>query len=313
MQTRQNMIASTIKVPGLMERRRMATATDPVTARMMPSEEGMLLGFSTSLAQLESARDAADGGAGGYFSPFNIWIDGTFLAHNREENGNKWGNFAMVSAGADYLLSDKALIGVSFHYYRMTDPTNEDATLTGNGWLAGSYASFEIGKNVFWDTSLLYGGSANDIDTLFWDGTFDTSRWLFDTSIKGQLNLDEVTVLTPKLRAVYTSETVDDYEVTNGAGDILDLYGFTSEQLRASLGAEISRQITLDNGLILTPKIGATGGFSGLDGSGAFAQVSAGLSMQTSQEFDIDFGLLFNIEGDGEQSAGARVGISGRF
>jgi hypothetical protein len=312
-QTRQNMIASTIKVPGLMERRRMATATDPVTARMMPSAEGMTLGFSTSLAQLESARDAADGQGGGYFSPFNIWIDGTFLAHNREENGDKWGNFAMVSAGADYLLSDKALIGVSFHYDRMTDPTNEDATLTGNGWLAGPYASFEIGKNVFWDTSLLYGGSANDIDTQFWDGTFDTSRWLLDTSIKGQWNLDEVTVLTPKLRAVYMSETVDDYEVTNGAGDILDLDGFTSEQLRASLGAEITRQITLDNDLVLTPKIGATAGFSGLDGSGAFAQVSAGLSMQTSQEFDIDFGLLFNIEGDGEKSAGARVGVSGRF
>ncbi|NTF34444.1 hemagglutinin [Rhizobium skierniewicense] len=312
-QTRQNMIASSVKVPGLMERRRMATATDPVTARMMPSAEGMTLGFSTSLAQLESARDAVDGGAGGYFSPFNIWIDGTFLAHNREENGNKWGNFAMVSAGADYLLSDKALLGVSFHYDRMTDPTNEDATLTGNGWLAGPYASFEIGRNVFWDTSLLYGGSANDIDTQFWDGTFDTSRWLFDTSIKGQWNLDEVTVLTPKLRAVYMSETVDDYSVTNGAGDILDLDGFTSEQLRASLGAEISRQVTLDNDLVLTPKIGATAGFSGLDGSGAFGQVSAGLSMQTSHEFSIDFGLLFNIEGDGGQSAGARVGVSGRF
>ncbi|MDP9838671.1 hypothetical protein J2T09_003443 [Neorhizobium huautlense] len=312
-QTRQNMIASSIKVPGLMERRRMATATDPVTARMMPSAEGMTLGFSTSLAQLESARDAVDGGAGGYFSSFNIWIDGTFFAHNREENGNKWGNFAMVSAGADYLLSDKALLGVSFHYDRMTDPTNEDTTLTGNGWLAGPYASFEIGKNVFWDTSLLYGGSANDIDTRFWDGTFDTSRWLFDTSVKGQWNLDEVTVLTPKLRAVYMSETVDDYSVTNGAGDILDLDGFTSEQLRASLGAEISRQVTLDNDLVLTPKIGATAGFSGMDGAGAFAQVSAGLSMQTSQEFDVDFGLLFNIEGDGEQSAGARVGISGRF
>lgn len=312
-QTRQNMIASTINVPGLMERRRMATATDPITARMTPSSDGMTLGFSTSLAQLESARDASDGQAGEYFSPFNIWIDGSFLAHNREENGNKWGNFAMVSAGADYLLSEKALIGVSFHYDRMTDPTDEDATLTGNGWLAGPYASFEIGKNVFWDTSLLYGGSANDIDTQFWDGAFDTSRWLFDTSIKGQWNLDEVTVLTPKLRAVYMSETVDDYEVTNGAGDILDLNGFTSEQLRASLGAEISRQITLDDDLILTPKLGATAGFSGLDGSGVFAQASAGLSMQTSQGFDIDFGLLFNIEGDAEQSAGARVGISGRF
>ncbi|KAA3509586.1 hypothetical protein CPJ18_06655 [Agrobacterium rosae] len=40
------------------------------------------------------------------------------------------------------------------------------------------------------------------------------------------------------------SDTFDDYEVTNGTGDILDLDSFTSQQL-------------------LTPKIGATAGFSG--------------------------------------------------
>ncbi|MBB4955928.1 hypothetical protein H4S14_003970 [Agrobacterium vitis] len=313
-QSRQSMISSTIKVPGLMERGRMARSTTPVTTRVMPSSEGMTLGFSTSLAQLESARDSADGIAGGYSSPFNIWIDGAILAHNdKETNGSKWGSFAMINMGADYLLSERALLGLSFHYDRMTDPTDEDATLTGNGWLAGPYTSFEVTKGVFWDASLLYGGSSNTIDTQFWDGNFDTRRWMMDTSIKGQWSLDEATVLTPKLRAVYFSETVDDYAVKNSSGDTIDLDGFTSEQFRVSLGAEIARSIALASGSTLTPKIGLTTGFAGMDGSGMFGSITAGASLQTTEAWAIEGNLLFNIEGEGEKSVGAKVGLSRKF
>jgi large repetitive protein len=312
-QARQSMIASTIEVPGLMERRRMQTATDPVAARLAPSADGVTLGFGTSLAQMQAARDGADGSSGALSLPFNVWVDGTLMAHNRRENDGKWGSFGMVSLGADYLLSERALLGLSFHYDRMTDPTDEDAKLTGNGWLAGPYASFEIGKNVFWDTSLLYGGSSNDIGTQFWDGTFDTRRWLFDSSIKGQWQLDDVTVLTPKLRAVYFSEKVEDYAVHNGAGDTIELDGFAQEQLRVSLGAEIARTFMLEDGSTLTPKLGATAGFSGLDGSGLFGSISTGLSLQAGNGWSIDGGLLFNIERQGEKSVGAKAGVSARF
>ncbi|SDO26188.1 autotransporter outer membrane beta-barrel domain-containing protein, partial [Ensifer sp. YR511] len=215
--------------------------------------------------------------------------------------------------GADYLLSEKALLGVSFHYDRMTDPTDEDAELFGDGWLAGPYASFELGKGIFWDSSLLYGGSSNTIDTTALDGTFDTRRFLLDTAVKGQWQLDDATVFTPALRAVYFSETVDDYGVRNGTGDEIDLKGFTEEQLRVSLGAEIARPFTLDNDRILTPKLGGTLGYSGLDGAGLFGSFSAALSLQTGESWSIDTGLLFNIEGDGETSAGAKVGVRGRF
>jgi hypothetical protein len=313
-QSRQNMISSSIRVPGLLERRQMAIATEPVTTTISPSAQGISLGFSTSFAQLEAARDHMDGVSSNQApSLFNIWIDGALLAHNRDENGSKWGSFAMVNLGADYLLSQKALIGLSFHFDRMTDPSDEDAELTGNGWLAGPNASLEIGKGVFWDTSLLYGGSSNDIDTALWDGTFDTRRWMFDTAIKGQWNLDGSTILTPKLRTVYFSETVEDYSVRNSSRDIIGIDGFIEKQLRVSLGAEIARQFMLDSGAKLTPKIGLTGGFSGLDGSGAFASVTAGLSFTTSQNVAIETGLLLNIEGDGQQSVGAKVGVSGQF
>jgi hypothetical protein len=310
---RQNLLASTIKVPDLMKRRRLETAKDPVTTRIQPSASGVTLGFSTSLVQMESAGSTGTRGSGGSLSPFNIWIDGTFMAHNREQNGDRWGSFAMISTGADYLVTDKLLLGLSFHYDRMTDPTDKDAELTGNGWLAGPYASMEIAKGVFWNANVLYGGSVNDIETEFWDGDFDTSRWLFDSSINGEWRLDADTVLVPKLRAVYLSETVKDYAVNNAQGDRLNIKGFTTEQLRVSLGADLSRDIHLENGMVLTPRIGVTGGYSGLDGSGVFGQVSAGLSLNAEAAWTLDFDLLFNIDNDGERSPGARARIGGRF
>ncbi|MBD8694526.1 autotransporter outer membrane beta-barrel domain-containing protein, partial [Rhizobium sp. CFBP 13717] len=303
---RQSLIASSIKVPGLMERRRVQEGTDPITTRMSPSVDGVTFGFSTSLAQLGVDGYGAD-------SPFNIWVDGTFMLHNREENGDKWGNFGMISTGADYLVSDKFLVGLSFHYDHMTDPTDEDAELTGNGWLAGPYSSVEIGKNTFWDTHLLYGGSSNTIDTTFWDGDFDTNRWMFDTSLKGQLMLPNDILLLPKLRTVYLSESIDDYAVTNSDGDMIELEGHAEEQFRVNLGAEIAREFTLENKSILTPKLGVTAGYSGIDGSGAFGSLSAGLSLKGETAYIFNLGLLFSAEGDGEMSAGMKAGLNGRF
>jgi hypothetical protein len=312
--SRQNMISSTIHVPGLLERRRMTEATDPVTSRMAPSENGMTVSFSTSLAQMESARDSTDGIAGGYSSAFNIWIDGAFLAHNDKDiNGGKWGSFVMVNMGADYLLNERALLGLSFHYDYMTDPMDEDANLKGNGWLAGPYASFEIGKGVFWNGSLLYGGSSNDIDTQFWDGSFDTKRWMADTSIEGQWNLANDTTLTPKLRAVYFSEKVEDYTIANATGDTITIDGFNQEQFRISLGAEITRSFTLGSGATIKPGLGVTGGFAALDGSGAFGTVKAGVSLQTADLWMLDASLLLNVEGEGQKSLGARVAASRQF
>jgi len=311
-QSRQNMIANTIEVPGLLQRRQMEKATDPVAARMTPSQEGMTLSFATSLSQMRAASGDAEAAS----APFNVWIGGAFLAHddkNRKDSSSKWGSFAMINMGVDYLLSDKALIGLSFHYDRMTDPTDQDANLTGNGWLAGPYASLELGKGVFWNGSLRYGGSNNTINTQFWDGSFKTTRWMADTSIEGQWNLDEETTLSPKLRMIYFSEKVDDYSVKNSAGDRIDIDGFNEDQFRVSLGAEIARSFQLENGAKVTPKLGVTGGFSGLDGSGAFAAVTVGMSLQTQNFWMLDASMLLNIEGDGQKSVGAKLAAAKKF
>nr|WP_320204022.1 putative Ig domain-containing protein [Agrobacterium rosae]MDX8306017.1 putative Ig domain-containing protein [Agrobacterium rosae] len=312
---RQDMISSNIYVPGLLDRRQIGQANEPVSVQIMPSENGMTANFSTSLAQMEAARDRVDGIESSASSNlFNIWMDGAFLAHNDKDiNGGKWGRFAMLNVGTDYLINEKALIGLSFHYDHMTNPTVTDAELIGNGWLAGPYASLEIGRNVFWNASLRYGGSSNDIDTTFWDGTFDTSRWMADTTLEGQWSLQNGATIIPKLRAVYFSETVGDYTVKNSAGDEIGIEGFNEEQFRVSLGAEIAKSFDMSNGMKMEPKLGVTGGFSGLDGSGAFAQVATGVSLETDTFWMFDASLLFNADGEGGKSVGGRLRASKQF
>ncbi|MGG6894926.1 hypothetical protein, partial [Rhizobium sp. BR 315] len=101
--------------------------------------------------------------------------------------------------------------------------------------------------------------------------------------------------------------------VKNGAGDAITINGFDEEQFRVSLGAEIARSFLLESGAKLTPKLGITGGFSGLDGSGAFGALTAGFTLQTANFWMLDTSILLNIEGDGQKSVGAKVAAAKKF
>lgn len=307
-QRRMSLLASNIGAPDLLERRRASAGEDAATGSVQPNAGELAAGFSTDLARINGARgdEAAE--------PllFNVWIDGTLLAHNRDENGDRWGTFGLISAGVDYLATDKALLGVSLHLDHMRDPTEDDVTLTGRGWLAGPYGSFEIVDNVFFNAHLLTGASSNDVDTTFFDGRFDSRRWLLDTSVTGQWQLDAVTTLTPRLRALYFDESVRDYRVSNAAGDTIGLHGFTQQQFRVSFGADFERRIELRNGLTLIPNAGLTGGFAGLDGSGAFGSVASGVTLSNQDKWTTEAGIRFDMEGDGQISTGGRLGFSMR-
>ena len=311
--TRQGLIANAVKVPGLRDRRRMQTANEIVSMRFTPSERGMSLGFATSLEQMNAASNALTPGLKAEALAFNVWIQGTASAHTRKQNDGRWGNFAMLSAGADYLLADWALVGVSFHYDHMSDPTPGGARLSGNGWLAGPYASIEVYRNVFWDTRLFLGGSTNDIDTQFWDGGFDTTRWMADTALSGEWQLDSATTLSPTLRAVYLSEKIKDYGVRNGAGDEILMDGFIEEQFRVSGALELARLFILDNGMLLTPALELTGGYAGLGGRGAFGAAEGSLTLTDGSRWRLNAGVKVNVEGDGSTSLTAKAGAGIRF
>ncbi len=314
--TRQSLLTNQIHVPNLKDRRRMAEAKEPVTvtANGTDATGAASFGFATSLAAVESARRLAageDSPAAGLGDDFNIWLDGNVSLY-RDDGTGDWGTFGLLNLGADYLVSDRLLVGLSLHVDRMTDPTDEDEQLTGLGWLAGPYASMEIARDIFLDTSLRYGGSANDIEAGDWTGDFDTRRWMADIALSGEWQMTPDTVLTPAMRLVYFDETVEDYEVSDGAGSILGIDGFKERQLRANLGLDLTRAIELSNGLTLSPSAGAKLGYAALDGDGLFGSLSAGFGL-SDDAWNIDAKLLYSVESGGSQSLGANIGLSVRF
>jgi ethanolamine utilization microcompartment shell protein EutS len=314
--TRQSLLTSQIHAPNLKDRLRMAAATEPVTvtANGTDATGAATFGFATSLAAVESARriaageDSPEAGLGG---DFNLWLDGSVQLY-RDDGTGDWGTFGLLNLGADYLVSDHLLVGLSLHADRMTDPTDEDERLTGLGWLAGPYASMEIASDIFLDTSLRYGGSANDIEAGDWTGDFDTTRWMADMALSGEWQIAPDTVLTPAMRIVYFDEKVDDYEISDGAGSILGIDGFNERQLRANLGLDLSRAIELSSGLALTPSAGVKLGYAALDGRGLFGSVAAGLGL-SGGAWNLDARLLYSVESGGSQSLGANLGLRVRF
>ena len=117
----------------------------------------------------------------------------------------------------------------------------------------------------------------------------------------------------PKLRAVYVNEEVADYEVSNVDGVTIGLYGFTQEQFRVSLGAELEHVMALDNGLTLTPSIGVTAGVSTLDTSSLFGSLTTGFTLTSDGLWTVNGGLLLNFDDEGAKSAGAKAGVSVGF
>jgi len=315
---RQALLSSTIKLPGLSERRAMSGTQGPVDTRLSPyGDGGALLSFDTSLAQLQSFGAAADAAAGlpATAEPprLNIWATGTVGLYTDGDDAARWGSFTQLSGGIDYLLNERALVGLSLHLDRVTDPIGADAEVSGDGWLVGPYGSFEIAEGVFLDTSLLYGGSANQLDTGALSGGFDTTRWLAEASLYGRWQLDAATTLIPKLRLVYLDETVADYQVGDGAGTVIDMPGFTDQQLRVSLGSDLTHEFVLDDGLRVIPTIGLTGGLAMLDGSAAFGALSTRVQVNNGQNWNIETGLQLNLDANANRSIGGKIEIGGRF
>jgi hypothetical protein len=312
-QTRQALLTSTISIPGLLERRRLVNGGSPVNTNSSPDMKDLSINFSTSLAQIDASRIDKNSPTA-YVSPrFNAWASGTYLRHGSDEHGSRKGNFGLISSGMDVLVTSKDLVGWSFHYDTMTDPTDEDAKLTGHGWLTGPYMSSEIATNVFLDNSLLFGGSSNDINSEFFDGRFDTRRWLFDSRLTGIVKLAPATDLTPELRFLYLNESVDDYYVSNAQGERVDVKGFSQKQLRVSGGGKIQHRVMVNKDLMLAPSLGAKIGVSGLDYDSLFTTITAGLGILSTRDWDVDTALLLNLDDRGQRSMGASANVSYRF
>jgi outer membrane autotransporter protein len=188
------------------------------------------LNFSTSLSHITAAARARDASAAtelGFsgtqppeltIAPFDIWIEGRYVDFSDNEgNADIDGHFGFVTAGADYVFNSSVLLGVMVQFDAMRQRSDRDATeVSGEGWMAGPYATLRLSDNVFLQGRALYGQSRNEVSPfLTYTDRFDTERWLVGANLTGRWTWGGFT-FAPEATLAYIEDTSEAYADTFG-------------------------------------------------------------------------------------------------
>jgi len=312
--SRAGLLAGAVEVPGIVNRRSLASASAPGSLSVSPSGNSISMNFAAStLAAAASAADTlamqpvADDG-------INFWIDGTATLHVRSDNGSDhWGSFALLSAGGDVLLNDKLLVGLALHVDWMDDIT-DFSRANGTGVLIGPYVSAEIGEGVFLDASAFYGRSWNTVSTSLFGGDFETDRLLARAKLEGQWALSEALTFRPSVNALYLQERAGSYTVEDGLGNGAVIDAFTTSQLRLSLGGTLQFTLDAGDGLTLQPFLGGQFGFSLIDGAaGSFGTLTTGFDLLGLGSWTVGTSAELGIDGTGMRSLSGKARVGLRF
>jgi outer membrane autotransporter protein len=235
--------------------------------------------FSSSLTQMRAAaaaeakqKEAAANGSGelmalgaGRAPPtppppplaFDVWTEGAYSYYSDDRlDGKRQGHAGIVYAGADYLLMPGLLVGAMVQVDWMDQST---ATLlqnaSGQGWMAGPYASARLTPNLFFDARALWGRSSNDINPLgAYTDSFDTNRSLYAARLTGRWVFGPWG-FTPSAEILYFNEQQLAY--VNAIGIAIDDQSVHLGRL--TFGPEVSYRMGLGGGTTLEPFVGLKG------------------------------------------------------
>lgn len=254
------------------------------------------LSFSSASASLDPLTARSD---------WDVWFESSF---SRYETSYGEGLFGILHAGADYRITENAILGFGLSM----DTAEEDvigstATTSGLGWMVGPYYTAQIGEGLYFDASLRYGRSNIEISPL---GTyvddFETERWLASVALFGSHDYSDTLNIQPNVAINYFEETSQAYidsllvpiaSVTTRFGELEAGSRFTwSDPMgRYSTFFEIEGIYTFEaNGTTISDLTADTGlrGRAGLGGS-----------MVVGTSGVVDYGLSYDGLGDSSYEA----------
>jgi len=191
-------------------------------------------------------------------NPFDIWVEGKFARFNAEGGD---GNFAILHAGADYLVTPGLLLGLGGQLDWTDLEGEDDAEMDGFGYMIGPYLTARLSENFFFDARAAWGQSYNTVSPFgTYDDEVDATRWLISGALIGRFDFDRLTI-QPKAEVAYFEEKSEEYE---------DSLGFDIPSVKASTGTftfgpRVSTQMELNDFTRLEP-------FVTLEGIWTFAQ-----------------------------------------
>ncbi len=200
--------------------------------------------------------------------PFDIWVEGKFARFNAEGGD---GNFGILHAGADYLVTPGLLLGLGGQLDWTDMEGEDDAEMDGLGYMIGPYLTARLSENFFFDARAAWGQSFNNVSPFgTYEDEVDAARWLISGALIGRFDLDRFTI-QPKVEVAYFEEKSEDYE---------DSLGFDIPSVKASTGTftfgpRVSTQVELNDFTRLEP-------FVTLEGIWTFAQENTATTVAES-------------------------------
>ena len=155
--------------------------------------------LSTSLAQLNANTRAPEERGP---QSFDLWGELTF---GSAEFGSNEYDYQIAHLGADWLVSETALVGLMGQYDKLD---GSGTAPEGDGWMFGPYATVRLAENLYGDVRAAWGRSDNTVSPLgtFRDG-FETSRAFYTGSLIGVFDIGDASRFRRKWSCVTILKT----------------------------------------------------------------------------------------------------------
>ncbi|MFT3809276.1 MAG: Calx-beta domain-containing protein [Micropepsaceae bacterium] len=241
---------------------------------------------------------------------FDVWVEGLLATFDAAANSE--GSFAIVHAGADYLVSDNVLVGIGLQGDWL-DMDTATGNLDSSGWLAGPYFTARLADGLYLDARAAWGGANFDVSPF---GTYtdkvSSDRALYSAALIGSFEMGNLTI-RPEGRVTWYKETTEAY-IDSLSVAIPEVEIKTGE---VSLGPDFEWTLKQQNGGVFMPKIGfdlvwtfqqdntATQftGAPGLDETGMRGRVEGGLAYIDPRGVEFGGSLFYDGIGGGDYSA----------
>jgi len=216
-----------------------------------------------------NARGGSAGDKQGIASRWGSFVNATVIVGDRDKTSQETGfNFRAegITAGADYRISDKLVVGGALGY------TGKDSDFKGNAgdmeinnWHLTAYSSYYRSDSFYLDGLLKLG--KNTIDTRrrinlpgdpMQEGIGDTTGWEYAVSLNGGYEYSRnALAFGPYGRLGYIQTSINGYTETAsnpgnpGAGSVLIIDNQDVDSITAVLGSQVSYAISTRNAVYL--------------------------------------------------------------
>ena len=225
------------------------------------------LGMLAYLNQTDDEKDGLAKPIADFISPWGFFVNGTISMGERDATGRELGfdfDSYGLTAGFDYRLSSKKVIGVALGYANFDSKIGDKAELKSTGVTLTGYGSFYMNDNFYVDARISY--SKPDFDQSR-DINFTIGNTQVQRTAVGKTSANQYSVamsagynfykkswnITPNASFNYVKTTIDSFSET-GAGGFNFIYSEQDlESLVWSAGIKVSRAISLKKGVI-TPQ-----------------------------------------------------------